>query len=122
MEISFKLDLPPSCNEAYAVFRGRKILSKKARDWRNYASWSIAHQAQSQRIDGKVSVESEFIFPDLRKRDQSNYVKQLYDAITDSKIISDDSMIYEETNRKFIQKGVRCVTVKVRKMEESLTL
>ena len=122
MEISFKLDLPPSSNEAYAVFRGRKILTRKAREWRNYASWAISHQAQSKRIDGKVSVSSEFIFPDFRRRDQSNYIKQLYDAITDSGIISDDSMIYEETNRKFIQKGVRCVTVKVKKLEESLTL
>lgn len=121
MCIEIKLDLPPSSNEAYGVFRGRKILSKKAREWRHYAKWEIKRQAENKRIDGKVSVLSEFTFPDFRKRDQSNYIKQLYDAITDSGIIKDDSMIYEETNKKFIQKGIRCVTVKVKELEESLT-
>jgi Holliday junction resolvase RusA-like endonuclease len=117
------LPLPPSVNESYAVVRGRKILTKKARDWVRVAQITIETGLQDSYFSERyyfhinkqlrVKVNVNFVFPDNRRRDQSNYLKQLYDGITKCRILYDDSQIIEEHIYSRVEKGKREVRIKI---------
>lgn len=64
-------------------------------------------------ISGNVSIEYEFTFPDNRKRDASNYIKQLEDIIVKMGLIEDDSMVVVMVIRKQIKKGLSEAKVKI---------
>jgi Holliday junction resolvase RusA-like endonuclease len=104
------LPLPPSVNESYAVVRGRKILAKKARDWKLISSYKARSLFM---MTGKIKTVVNFTFPDNRKRDQSNYIKQLYDLFPIAGVIKDDSQIVEEHIYSKVVKGVREVHIKI---------
>ena len=78
--INIKLPWPPTVNTYYTIARGRKILSKKGRDYKKNAMppWT------GNFLSGQVEVNIEAHPPDKRKRDLDNILKPILDLLTNN--------------------------------------
>ena len=83
---------PPSVNHAYKAYRGRVVLSKQAREFKQIVSNSLPEDYT--KIIGRVKLEVKFMFKDKRKRDIDNYLKVLIDSIK-GVLFEDDDQVYE---------------------------
>ena len=103
---------PVSINKAYTVFRGEKKLTKAGKAFKDALSqavsratfeWKRAHQTTYQE-GGKAELHITLFFPDLynktwtkggkvktryKKKDASNYLKLIEDAVSDGSGIDD---------------------------------
>lgn len=76
----------------FSVFRGRKLMSKAYRAWRELAAVEIDSQMRDQKaISGPYHLMVEFDRPDRRSRDLTNYIKPLEDSLVLCLVIRDDS-------------------------------
>lgn len=93
-KVTITLPFPPSVNTYYAVVRGRKILSKKGREYKKETFSLIAESGSANRaMTGRLQVAVRLTPPDRRSRDIDNYCKALLDAITNAGVWGDDSQI-----------------------------
>ena len=83
---------PVSVNHAYRAYRGRVVLSAKAREFKQHVLDCLPEDYI--KIMGKVRLEVKFMFKDKRKRDIDNYLKVLLDSIK-GVLFEDDDQIYE---------------------------
>ena len=95
-----KLPWPPSVNTYWRAIiqskRVRNILSEKARDYRNKASYEIFNQGYSaMEIDYPVRLTIIASQPDKRKRDIDNILKPLLDVLSHTDVWNDDSQVYD---------------------------
>lgn len=84
------LPYPPQANHLYTVSRGRKILSSKARNYRRSVE---PYRPVTGPFAGRLELVVKLWMPDRRKRDISNVVKALEDAMTEAGFWIDDSQI-----------------------------
>ena len=91
MQIFIK-SCPPSVNHSYRAYRGRVVLSKQAREFKELVLNNIPEDYT--KIIGRVKLEVKFMFKDKRKRDIDNYLKVLIDSIKGT-LFEDDDQIYE---------------------------
>ena len=84
-----KLPWPPSVNGYWRSYRGRQILSKKARQYRD----SIMRHPGVRKLLGPLSVHIFLEPPDKRGRDVDNYSKAILDALTHAGAWDDDSQV-----------------------------
>lgn len=98
---SFKITLPfpPSVNTLYPIVRGRKILSKKGREYKQEVK-KILDGIDYEMITGNIDMCISLILPDNRRRDIDNYNKALLDCLTEQKVYKDDSQVVYLTIRK----------------------
>jgi Holliday junction resolvase RusA-like endonuclease len=104
----YKLRLPPSVNNCYTVSRGRKIKTAKCREWRIDAAITMMFNKNitiAKPMRGNIGIAQHFVFKDKRRRDSSNFIKQLHDAIVDAGLIVDDSQFHLEITSKEIDKS-----------------
>lgn len=90
--VEIVLPWPPSVNRYYRTFRGRMIISKEGREYRQKIQSLVTAQAT---FTGPVAVEIKANRPDNRKRDLDNVLKASIDALTHCKIWIDDSQIVD---------------------------
>ncbi|WP_417861891.1 RusA family crossover junction endodeoxyribonuclease [Vreelandella venusta] len=95
--IEIKLPFPPAVNNITAVVRGRKITSKRGREYRKTAVARIAEQFTGVPLTGRLAVRMVLIPPCRRKRDIDNYSKAALDAITAAGVWIDDEQIDQLT-------------------------
>ena len=91
--IQIDLPYPPSINTYYAVVRGRKILSKKGREYKDQVLAICLTARCNAMIKGPVFIVIEANVPDKRRRDQDNIEKPLFDSLTNAGVWVDDSQI-----------------------------
>ena len=91
--------VPPSVNHSYRAYRGRVVLSARAREFKQRVADNLP--ADFNKITGKVKLEITFSFKDRRKRDIDNYLKVLLDSLK-GLAFEDDDQIYELTVKKHI--------------------
>lgn len=91
--IELSLPYPPSVNHLYATVRGRRVLSKKGREYKSSIAELVALQKHAPELKGDIGVMIDLYPPDRRRRDIDNPVKPLLDALTKSGIWSDDSQV-----------------------------
>lgn len=96
------LPFPPSLNCITAVYKGRKIKSKRGREFFEDAARIIKMQSP-KRVAGYFRFEMLFVPPTKALRDVDNYVKPALDALVQNGVVDDDSM---------------CVTYKATKSEK----
>lgn len=90
--IELELPWPPSVNTYYRTFRGRMIISKAGREYRQ----KVQDQGlATAKFSGPVEVEIEAFRPDNRRRDIDNVLKASLDALTHAKVWEDDSQIHD---------------------------
>jgi crossover junction endodeoxyribonuclease RusA len=86
------LPLPPSANRYYRNVRGRTLLSKEAREYREACAMAAAAQWRGKPITSPVRIEAH-VYMTLRG-DLMNREKQLLDALEGTAIV-DDSQVWD---------------------------
>lgn len=90
--IELIIPFPPTVNAIWRSVKGRNILSKAYRGWRELASLEIDLQMKGQeRILGPYHLLVEYDRPDRRPRDVSNYIKAVEDSLVLCGVVADDS-------------------------------
>lgn len=87
-----ELPWPPSLNGHKAVVNGRMIMSKKGRDYIKACRYAV-NSMYAKKLSSALEITVELFPPDSRNRDIDNYLKALFDAMTDCKVWLDDSQI-----------------------------
>lgn len=85
------LPFPPSVNTYYTVARGRKILSKKGREYK--AMCLPGFDDWGEPLECDIWLTLIFTMPDKRRRDLDNYFKAVLDLLTDGGVYKDDSQV-----------------------------
>jgi crossover junction endodeoxyribonuclease RusA len=111
--LTLKLPWPPSVNGIWRSFRGRAILSKKARQYSLDCYAAILSQ-ERRKFTGRLWVELQVFPPDHRKIDIDNRQKLVNDCLTKAGIWIDDEQIDHLTIiRRCVRKGgLVIVTIK----------
>ena len=92
--ISIKLPWPPTVNTYYTVARGRKILSKRGRKYKDDCAAEMLLQRPG-KVAGRLGIRIDAFVPDRRKRDLDNLVKPVLDSLGSgpNALFDDDSQI-----------------------------
>lgn len=75
--VQITLPYPPSVNSMYATFKGRRILSRKGREYKK----AVAEIPVTQTFGGEVVLTVNLYRP-KRTGDLDNYLKAIQDALT----------------------------------------
>jgi len=89
--INILLPWPPTVNTYYTIARGRKILSKRGRNYKKDAWLELPNGGET--LTGRLEVNIDAYPPDKRRRDIDNIVKPILDVLTDAKVWEDDSQV-----------------------------
>ena len=90
--INVKLPWPPTINHYYTIARGRKVLSKWARVYKQQCAVELILQDAPKNITARLEVNIDAYPPDKRKRDLDNIIKPLLDAIQDYGMFDDEQI------------------------------
>ena len=113
-EFACTLPWPPSVNTYDTVWKGRKILSKKGKQFKKDCAEHI--KPQSEPMTGKLKVNVVVSFPDKRKRDLDNLLKPILDVLDDYNVYVDDSQIWDLRITR-VETGGSLVIVTVKELE-----
>lgn len=113
MTVRLTLPFPPSVNALWRSVKGRTILSKPYRLWRDLAASLLMLQMRGQKpITGPYTMSVSIDRPDRRRRDLSNVgTKAIEDALVTAGVIEDDSLaqrIVLEWSDRAPGKGAEC--------------
>ena len=90
------ISIPPSDNHYYAVVRGRKIISKEGREYKESARKLLRPVTIQGRIRADVTVHAR----DKRRRDLNNLNKCLFDTLENCGFYPDDANIDDSRIRR----------------------
>ena len=85
-----KLSWPPSTNDLWRAYKGRNILSRRARLWAEEASKELLAQ-NAKPVKGPVYIEIALQSPFKRPYDPDNRIKALLDLLVKNAILEQDS-------------------------------
>jgi crossover junction endodeoxyribonuclease RusA len=93
--LRFALPWPPSMNHLYPTNKlGRRFLSKRGAAYHEAVAVELLHQRiPRDRLDGRIALSLYLSPPDKRRRDISNLVKCLEDALTSAGVWVDDCQV-----------------------------
>jgi crossover junction endodeoxyribonuclease RusA len=89
---TLKLPYPPTVNHYFSVIRGRPVLSKDARVYRQLVRQCVRSSGTSVSL-GPLALRLELFPPDGRRRDCDNAQKPILDALQQAGAFVDDSQI-----------------------------
>lgn len=89
--IELTLPYPPSVNRYWRSVKGRVLISKEGREYRDEVCELIGNGYPTYTLP--VAVEINAYMPDKRRRDLDNILKALLDALTHAGVIADDALI-----------------------------
>lgn len=89
-----ELPYPPSANRLWRAVNGRNIKSRDYRVWSELCGWQIKQQ-KPVKLTGPYTLDIVVKRPDNRKRDLSNLIKALEDALVENGVLEDDSLCQE---------------------------
>lgn len=111
--LKLELTIPPSVNHAYATVRGRRVLSLEGRRYKAAAEGMATIRAHEQRFQcpptARLALALRLYFPNNRRRDISNCVKLVEDALASALGFDDcrvDRLLVERAAPD--QSGARC--------------
>lgn len=91
-KVNITLPWPPSMNTLWRTFRGRMIISKAGREYKETVKNLMI---TSEKFIGPVKVTITAYRPDNRRRDLGNLEKIVSDSLTYAGIWEDDSQIVD---------------------------
>lgn len=111
-EVRLCIPFPPSVNTYYSTVRGRRVLTKKGRLYKEWVTQSILCQEKISTLTGRIALYASLHPPDNRRRDIDNFLKSLLDALGQAGVYDDDSQIDELHIRRGekIESGAAFVT------------
>jgi len=86
------LPWPPSVNHYWRTWRGRMLISRQGRAYREQVG-AILRAAGVTPLPGRLAVHVELYPPDRRKRDVDNTFKAIGDSLQHGRAFDDDSQI-----------------------------
>lgn len=97
MMFSCSLPWPPTVNNYYTVWKGRKIISKKGKQFKKDCLPCIVPivQKMDAPLVGDLILVIGVVMPDKRRRDLDNLLKPILDALGDYGVYEDDSQIVD---------------------------
>lgn len=90
--MTLTLPWPPSVNHYWRTWRGRMLISRKGRAYREQVG-AILQAAGVRTQSGSLAVHVELYPPDKRKRDVDNTFKAIGDSLQHGGAFQDDSQI-----------------------------
>ena len=112
------LPWPPSVNGYWRSYRGRQILSQKARAYRKSAMRHVLACKANKHLTGRLAVDIALYPPNRMKIDIDNRIKALLDVMEHAGVYQDDSQIDKLTvERREIEKHGAAV-VKIKTIKE----
>lgn len=116
--LAFTLPYPPTSNNLHAVVRGRKVLSKKGREYHAAVALEVIRLGRPKMPKGRLVFHLDAYPPDRRRRDVANLEKIVVDSLVKAEVILDDCLIDRlEIQRCAVEKGGR-VSVRIMTTEE----
>ncbi|MDZ4848402.1 MAG: RusA family crossover junction endodeoxyribonuclease [Pirellulaceae bacterium] len=115
--VTLELDYPPSWNHFFSYVRGRPVLSKEARAYRQQVRRQIAASG-AKPLMGPLAVRIEISPPDQRRRDCDNAQKTILDALQNGGAFWDDSQIVWLLTIKSAQVSGGKATVSMKVMDD----
>jgi crossover junction endodeoxyribonuclease RusA len=99
-EIKLILPFPPSNNQYYRKVNNNMVISERGKAYKKAVIEHLERTGMAgMSIDYPMIVRVELHQPDNRKRDSDNYLKGLFDALTNAKFWLDDSLVIENSVR-----------------------
>lgn len=93
-DYKFTLPYPTSINGYWRSFRGRQIISKRGREYREKAIEAMQSLSlDNENLSERLTVAITFNPPTLRKYDVDNFCKGVFDALTHSGFWIDDEQV-----------------------------
>lgn len=89
------LPWPPSVNTYWRTFKGRMIISKPGRDYRQAVAEQVVEQSMPKFGDKPIEVVIRAYRPDKRRRDLDNLLKAVLDGLCHAGVFDDDSQIVD---------------------------
>ncbi len=119
MMTTLELPYPPSINHYFSVIRGRPVLSKDVRVFRQLVRQLVRSSAVQVAL-GPLAVRLDLFPPDLRRRDCDNAQKPILDALQQAGAFIDDSQIVWLLTVKLPKVPGGKVIVRIQEMEDGL--
>ena len=108
--LELTLPFPPSQNHYYRRYRNRVVISEAGRAYRKEIALMMRIGRSKRFNTARVRVGVTLNAPDRRRRDLDNFMKVIFDAITQRGTWDDDSQVDElRITRGEIIKGGTCV-------------
>ena len=118
--VNLELPYPPTVNHYYTIARGRKILSKRGRLFKEDSAYLLSPH-KKKILSGRLFVEVIAYPPDKRKRDLDNILKPILDVLGSGLIFEDDSQVDELTIKRSVVKKPGLVKVKISEITPNRT-
>lgn len=100
--ISLILPYPPTINTYYSTVAGRRVLSKKGKDYKSHVFfYKVKNHKEIECIDVKVKIDIALHVPDRRIRDIDNIIKPMLDSLVYGRYIKDDRQVCKLSVEKF---------------------
>jgi crossover junction endodeoxyribonuclease RusA len=94
MRLTLTLPHPPSTNNLYATVNGRRVLSSKGRQYHAEVARIVDRHMEGEGFGrARIAYHVTVFHPDNRRRDLSNLVKAMEDALTKAGVWHDDSQV-----------------------------
>jgi len=90
--IELALPYPPSLNHYYRIWRGRTLISREGRAYREAVCALLARRGVRPML-GPLAMAVEAYPPDKRRRDLDNLQKSLWDSLQHAGAYGDDGQI-----------------------------
>lgn len=89
------LPYPPSINHYWRHYRGRMVISRQGRTYREQVCALLATSGSAGKPpdDGRIALAMDAFPPDRRRRDLDNIQKPVLDALEHAGVYQDDSQI-----------------------------
>lgn len=111
----FVIPWPPGVNQMYRSFRGRTILSARARAWYEDAGAELLAQ-KLVPVSGPYEIDIELCAPTKRRYDPDGKVKAILDLLVRNSIIAgDDNTLNKRHTVVPIVGGITGATITLRK-------
>lgn len=110
----YELPWPPSVNGYWRSFRGRQIISRSGREYRDLVQ---AELAGTKAMLGRLKISICLHPPDKRRRDIDNVLKAIFDSLVHAGAMKDDSQIDElyAVRREVVPGGLAIVELRKRR-------
>jgi len=112
MLITLKLPFPPSVNTYYRNFRGRMVMGKNGRSFKDAVQEIVTVTQTPKFNDARLMAIITIFPPNKRKFDLDNRLKAIFDSLQDAGVFDDDEQFDKiEIARGVIKSGGGCTIV-----------
>jgi crossover junction endodeoxyribonuclease RusA len=120
LPLRFQVPWPPSANNLYPTSRsGHRFPSKRLKEYHAAVMAELVRlRVPRERITERIALTLLLQPPDLRRRDISNTVKAIEDALTQSGVWADDCQVDELHVHRCMKYPGGIVTVEIKPVEE----